>query len=71
MKNFESKEDAISWMEEQIDDNCIDNYRFAFLDNKKEIYEYEGLKGNGCCGFFDEEIMVNGREAIIGCNYGH
>lgn len=70
MKNFESKEDAISWMEEQVDDN-IDNYRFAFLDNQKEIDEYEDVKGHGCCGFFDEEIIVNGRNAIIGCNFGH
>lgn len=32
---------------------------------------YESIRDEGCCGFFDEEIMINGRLAKIGCNFGH
>jgi hypothetical protein len=68
---FASKEEANEWMEKEVDDPCIDNYRFAFLDNESEMIKYEKDKDQGCCGVFDQVIKINGRKATIGCNYGH
>lgn len=63
--------DAFEWMDEQVDDPCIDNRRFAFSDDSEEVGKYERLLDNGCCGFFDRRVKVAGRLASIGCNYGH
>lgn len=69
--NFETKEDAISWMIGEIDDECIDNIRFSFLDDAEGVEQYLNQQDDGCCGFFDAEISVGGRLAAVGCNYGH
>ena len=71
LPSFASKEDAIEWMYKKVDDPCTDNYRFAFGDDAKAMAEYDDQVRSGCCGFFDEEIMVGGRKANIGCNFGH
>jgi hypothetical protein len=71
---FATKEEALDWMYEGFerdDERCIDNERFAFLDDSKAVNEYENIKEGGCCGFYDVEIVVDGRPAIMGCNYGH
>jgi hypothetical protein len=73
-KIFTSEQEAEAWMDKDLEDSdehCIDNYRFAFLDDAKAMADYQDKKDNGCCGYFDEEVVVNGRKAIIGCNYGH
>lgn len=54
-----------------VDDPYTDNIRFAFCDDPTAMEEYDEAKRNGCCGFFDKDIFVDGREAVIGCNYGH
>jgi len=73
MKNFDSVEEAFDWMENEalLGENCIDNHRFSFLSNDKEMNKYEMQKDSGCCGSFDEEITICNMPAIIGCNYGH
>ena len=68
---FENEEEAATWMYEYLDEPCTDNYRFAYLDNPKAVENYEWLKRNGCCGSFDDRIEVGGKDAYIGCNYGH
>ena len=68
---FESRVDAGEWMYAKVDDPCIDNERFAFLDDTEALKQYEDQKSQGCCGEFDAEIVVGGRKATIGCNYGH
>lgn len=68
---FSNQEDAMDWMEEQVDDHCIDNHRFTFNDDQTGVEIYEVLRGAGCCGSFDTNIIIDGREATIGCNYGH
>ena len=70
-KSFETREEAESWMAEEVDDPCVDNHRFAFLDDAEAMSEYEAQRDGGCCGFFDREVTVAGRKAMIGCNYGH
>lgn len=69
--DFHSKEDAEEWMVSKVDDQCIDNYRFAFLDDEGALSKYAADQNDGCCGFYDAEITINGRIATIGCNYGH
>ena len=51
--------------------NCIDNYRFAYVDDETAMFLYHEAQADGCCGGFDEKVLVNGKEAMIGCNYGH
>lgn len=68
---FESKDDAMEWMDSEVDDPYIDNQRFAFKDDDEAMREYDEKAHNGCCGYFDAEVNVGGRFAMIGCNYGH
>jgi hypothetical protein len=68
---YPTYEDAEGAMLQQVDDPCIDNIRFAYLDDKEAMALYEEAKKNGCCGFCDLEVIVAGRRAMIGCNYGH
>ena len=68
---FETSEAAINWIVEQADDPCVDNTRFAFDDDSGALLEYEWIKEGGCCGFMDREVLVAGRRAWVGCNYGH
>ena len=71
MRGFTTKELAIEWAVSYADDACVDNERFAFVDDPKAVSEYEKQKDDGCCGFLDETVMVNGKLAMVGCNYGH
>lgn len=68
---FANAQDARDWMLAEVDDPCVDNYRFAYNDDEKEIGTYNRLQNAGCCGFFDREVRIAGRLATIGCNYGH
>lgn len=68
---FATLDEAIKWMDEQVDDPCIDNRRHAHVDDAAEMAEYKAAKDSGCCGSFDEEVIVAGRVMTIGCNYGH
>lgn len=68
---FKSQEEATQWMESEVDDTCVDNERFAYKDDPLQMAKYQEQVSQGCCGFFDEDIEVNGRAAIIGCNFGH
>lgn len=68
---FDTQEEAEEWMDLEVDDPCVDNYRFAFLDDEDAMAIYDKQKEAGCCGDFDEEVIVAGRPAMIGCNYGH
>lgn len=75
MKQFNSEQEARQWVvrhvEEKMDDHCIDNVRFAFLDDDHGMLKYNAQKEDGCCGVFDTMVEVNGRLATVGCNWGH
>lgn len=68
---FINSQAARYWMHDQIDDCCIDKHRFAYLDRPAQLKRYERIQSEGCCGFFDKIVIVNGRPAKIGCNFGH
>lgn len=70
-KKFDTESDAAESMYECVNDECVDNYRFAFEDDETAMVDYDRRRDSGCCGSFDEEVVVNGRNAVIGCNYGH
>lgn len=69
--SFASHDEAERWMVERVDDGCIDNHRFAYLDDDQSMRLYETRREDGCCGSFDADVIVDGRAARIGCNYGH
>ena len=71
MKKFDIEVEAVEWVTEYVDDPCVDNERFAFLDDEEAMRAYEIRKDSGCCGDFDALVLVGGREATVGCNYGH
>jgi hypothetical protein len=68
---FETLEEAWQWVKDDVDDGCMDNYRFAYLDDESALQAYDEKRNHGCCGFFDREVTIAGRAAKIGCNYGH
>jgi hypothetical protein len=68
---FLTQSDAVDWMEDKVDDPYTDNQRFAYDNDAEAMKDYRRQQSRGCCGFFDEEVIVAGRLAHIGCNYGH
>lgn len=68
---FDTEEDAWAWVYEQVDDPCVDNERLAYIDDPDMMEDYEDTQVWGCCGSFDQEVIINGKQALIGCNYGH
>jgi hypothetical protein len=68
---FDTVESAFAWMTAEVDDSCVDNLRVAYLSDEAALLAYEDTKNEGCCGFFDTIVLINGQEATIGCNYGH
>lgn len=71
MIEFETLEDAQEWMYKEVDDSCIDNYRYAYLDDNEEMEAYWEIADEGCCGSFDQVVIIGGKHMFIGCNYGH
>lgn len=73
--DFASEKLAFEWMYGVLardeNDDCIDNRRFAFEDDAAAVARYEEQEQDGCCGFFDRRVQVNGRYALVGCNFGH
>lgn len=68
---FNTLSDAMDWMYEEINDTCVDNYRSALISSEEEMEKYEEIRSSGCCGSFDELVLVDNQEYFIGCNYGH
>lgn len=70
-KTFQTKQDAIDWMFDEVDDPCVDNVRFAYADDADAVAEYDAATDAGCCGSFHAEVIVDEKTAYIGCNFGH
>lgn len=70
-RTFSNQEEAFSWMHIQVDDDFIDNNRLAYLDDAEGMAMFEKQELDGCCGSFSAEVVIDGRSALIGCNYGH
>lgn len=48
-----------------------DNIRFCDTSYADDVQYYEECKARGCCGYVDEQLVVDGRVYLYGCNYGH
>jgi hypothetical protein len=48
-----------------------DNYRSGFMDDPAQRADWEQRQRQGCCGSFDMSVMIDEREFVMGCNYGH
>lgn len=42
----------------------------GYFDDNESWQNYDEQRKSGCCGSIDKIININGRIAIIGCNYG-
>lgn len=72
VREFDNEAAAHAWMMDCLHgESCIDGYRFAFDDDAEAVARYEAVYDSGCCGYFDRDIIVGGRPARIGCNFGH
>jgi hypothetical protein len=76
MKKKTDKFDIEAWLEKyiynQVDDPCIDNFRWAVLGDVEQMEAYKKAAAEGCCGSFDSEVTApNGLTYKVGCNYGH
>lgn len=72
--SFATEDEAFAWMYQNLEDEderCIDNGRFAFVDDDAAMTEFDRRANDGCCGSCEYTIVVDGRLAVIGCNYGH
>lgn len=49
----------------------IDNHRSAFVDDAADHAKYGDAMRAGCCGSFDMSVLIDDREFVMGCNYGH
>jgi hypothetical protein len=68
---FATEQEAIDWLEAEVDDTCIDNWRIGYLDDPASMAAYHDAVRHGCCGSADEDVVIGGRKAMVGCNYGH
>jgi hypothetical protein len=69
---FSTRAEAEKWMMEKLEDEDFhDMFRFSFIDDREGMKKYREIRRDGCCGFFDVRVRVDGRRARIGCNYGH
>lgn len=71
LPEFDSIQEAQVWMDEMVDDPCVDGGRLALLADEYAMDEYWKIHAEGCCGFFDEVVLIKGETYMIGCNYGH
>lgn len=71
LPEFETAEDAAAWAHEQEDDGCHNNDRFAFVDDAEAMARFREAESKGCCGSFEADVIVGGRRAVVGYNYGH
>lgn len=69
--NFDTEAEAWAWLEGAIDDHCVDNHRLAWVGDEASEAAYEAAQAQGCCGSADYLVTIAGRQARIGCNYGH
>lgn len=70
-RHYSTQDEAQDALVADVDDPSIDNHRFAYLDDEDGVAAYEDRRREGCCGSRDVEVVIAGRAAIIGCNYGH
>ena len=53
MKTLNTVQEATDWLfnEEMVDEDCVDNFRFAFKDDTTAMKKYREDQESGCCGW--------------------
>ena len=49
----------------------VDNVRIAREGDEAAWKQYHRQIEQGCCGFFDTTVVIDGVKWYIGCNHGH
>lgn len=70
-RSFQDEDSAINWVTDAVNDSCVDNTRFSYLDDPVAMERYWRKENRGCCGSSDFLIKVGEKPAIVGCNFGH
>ena len=68
---FATEEDAWEYLRNYDDDGCVDQKAIGYEDDPASMEAYLRIREGGCCGSFDADVIIAGRKARIGCNYGH
>lgn len=66
--------EAVEVLREHIemqDLDYADNFRVARSEDSWEKAAFEYVRSHGCCGSYEEEVVIRGVKFIIGCNFGH
>ena len=63
-RNFEEERDGRSY-------EYMDNYRAARISDPEEMKAYHKAYEHGCCGSYDETVLIQGEQFKLGFNYGH
>ena len=74
LREFPSIEAAQEFMADSLakmGEVCADNWRFAWNDDNTEMTAYAAVSNAGTAEPFDEKVVIEGREAWVGCNYGY
>lgn len=58
-------------MQREVNDPCMDNFRFADAGKSGDMKRYKRRVRRGCCGSYDTTVTIKGRKFWMGCNYGH
>ena len=70
LHEFPDEQSAFDWLYDEVDDPYTDNYRVGYRDDPASMAEYERLESQGCCGSASAEVVIAGRPAVVGLNYG-
>jgi hypothetical protein len=68
---FATEQEAWDWLTAEVDDPYQDNERLAYLDDPEGMARYDKQDADGCCGSLNYDVVIAGRPARIGCNFGH
>jgi len=48
-----------------------DNFRLARSNNLRQVAFFNYRRSQGCCGSFNEQVVLDGENFLLGWNYGH
>ena len=73
MKDFDDATEALIWFEHSYlwDEDNVDNFRFAYIDDSDAMEDFKAARKRGCCGSSEIYVSVLKRKALIGANFGH
>jgi hypothetical protein len=73
MKQLEINEWLERYIFSQVEgEDCVDNLRWAEVDDPEQMKAFRKAAEEGCCGSFSGQVVgPDGKKYVVGCNYGH